>query len=189
MNQTDEGAIVFIPLGKGQVAFIDFEDFDKKTRYGTVRDRKWALNTWGYPYVYISLTYPNVALHNFVLDIVPKKGWQTHHKNGNKLDARKSNLEVVHYLAHYTLHRSSHFIGVTPKERKWSAFVKEYGITKHLGAFKIEELAALVRDRWVVSNTSSAPLNFPNLSIEERQTKIEELLKKEYNIYEPPTTD
>ena len=77
-------------------------------------------------------------------------------------------------------------MGVTPFQRvkfvSYCAYQRVSGKPKYIGCFKIEELAALVRDRFLVNNNISSPLNFPNLSVEQRNQKINELIIKNYQM-------
>ncbi len=67
-------------LGKGQVCLVSDEDFELAARF------LWRVRR-GYAVV------PTLALHRLVAGAPP--GWRVRHRNGNKLDNRRENLEVV----------------------------------------------------------------------------------------------
>jgi hypothetical protein len=83
-------------------------------------------------------------------------GLDVHHRNGDRLDARRDNLETLSRQEH--LRRSgprknarSRFKGVTFHRRaqKWNARLFVDGRGLHLGLFATEEEAALAYDRRV----------------------------------------
>src|SRR6266853_197290 len=101
---------LFIPLTNGGITVIDFEDFDKPTRYGTVREHKWRKDPDGYSYTNINNKW--VKLHNFVLDITTEKGYEIHHKDSQPTNNKKENLEKLKVIRHNAVHRGKTTIGI-----------------------------------------------------------------------------
>lgn len=172
--------IIFIPLSDGQNAFIDFEDFDKQTRWGTVREHKWRVGTDNYP-----TTYRNrkpVFLHNFVLDRDPNPKVHLHHKDENKMNATKDNLEELSCSTHRLKHRVNpyNYMGTSWDVNKTRVIF--HG--KVIARVHSQELAALIWDRAMFNaHSGTVPLNFPSFSAEQRQARIMELLKLEANFH------
>ena len=77
----DKGDYVEIHFEKGQMAFIDKEDYKKVSSY------YWGINSQGY--LHSRIKGKLVRLHLFILDYPFKT---VDHINRNKLDNRKSNL-------------------------------------------------------------------------------------------------
>jgi len=80
-----------IKTTKEKEAIIDDEDFDRVSRY------KWyyCFRNYSNSYVYGNVEGKLTALHRFIMNT--PKGNDTHHKNGNTLDNRKENLEVLEH--------------------------------------------------------------------------------------------
>lgn len=70
-----------INLANGKVVLIDAEDFEKISGF------QWKAHPQGY----VSMEF---LMHRFLIHPVPP-GFVVHHKNGNKLDNRKANLELM----------------------------------------------------------------------------------------------
>ena len=72
-------------------AIVDDEDFDLLSRF------KWKKHKGGY----FQLTSYNL-MHRIIVNA--PKGYDVHHKNGNKLDNRKENLEILKTGEHQKYH-------------------------------------------------------------------------------------
>jgi len=70
-----------IKLANGKVVLIDDEDFER------VNGFQWKAHPQGY----VSMEF---LMHRFLMHPIPP-GHVVHHKNGNKLDNRKENLEIM----------------------------------------------------------------------------------------------
>jgi len=91
----------------------------------------------------------SVRLHNFIMRMTKKSG--IHFKNGNLLDFRKHNLELVSLKfihqkkGKISTPTTSQFKGVSwhMRSEKWEANIKKNQVRKHLGTFENESNAAL----------------------------------------------
>jgi hypothetical protein len=132
-------AVVFIPLTRGFVAEIDFEDFEK------VRGVKWqAVSKSGKLY---ARDNKGKYLHHYLLS--KKTGLEIDHKDGNGLNNRRDNLRHgTHHQNQLNMskHRdgSSRFKGVFwfKRDKTWAAQICFCGKRKHLGYFSDEAAAA-----------------------------------------------
>ena len=164
-------------LIKGNVVVLDYEDYDKLTHHGIIREQKWKIDQNGYPYTYVYRK--PIFLTYFVLDVIPKVGYLIHHKDENKLNAKKLNLEHITWSSHNRIHHATRPFGVghMQRGRGFIAFIQVEGKRKHLGTFKTIELAALIRDRSFFNHFKDIEhLNYPTLTPEQRQHQIEALL-------------
>lgn len=142
----------FIELaqGKGR-ALIDEMDFSM------VGKHRWWYNggTKGYgSYAVTMIGGKKVYMHRLVAS--PGKGEHVDHKNGNKLDNRRSNLRLCsrsQNLANQKMKstNTSGFIGVSLStfrsgRTRWCAKVYKDGRSIHLGYFDSKEEAARARD-------------------------------------------
>lgn len=124
-------------------AIIDLEDFDR------VKNHKWYLSNLGYVR---TKTKIDVALHHFVLNVVPKKGKYIDHKNMNKLDNRKNNLRFCtkgenSANSKLRIDNKTGFKGIFEyKPNKWEARIGK----KHIGVFSSPREAAIMYDKKLV---------------------------------------
>jgi hypothetical protein len=109
-----------IPLTQGKYAKVDDEDYDWLMKHN------WCINTNGYA---TRNEYgQTVFMHREI--IKPPPGKITHHVNGDKLDDRKDNLQIVDYsrngLVRHKLNRNntSGYRGVTFVYGKWKAQIR-----------------------------------------------------------------
>lgn len=151
--------IVFIPLSRGKIAVIDFDDMD---RIGRV---KWCAFCVGKKqkawYAIRSVYRPSTDswkttfMHNAVIGAIG-----VDHKNGDGLDNRKENLrpathsQNMHGFIRKRLNTTSRFRGVSKtKYGNWIAHIRKpnpsvgRSIRVHLGCFLDEEEAARTYDR------------------------------------------
>lgn len=93
---------VKIPLSKGLFALVDAEDFERVSAF------KWtaSLESNGRNFYAIRRCYREkrrgikIRMHRFVLGLppLPNDGLVVDHLNGDTLDNRKANLEIVDHL-------------------------------------------------------------------------------------------
>lgn len=126
-------------------------------------DYPWTIKSNGYIYALQHLGYANgkrirrhIYLHRFLLNA--KEGQIVDHKNGNKLDNRRSNLRFV-TAAQNTQNRGSekfrgrhsNYKGVcrtsNTAKHQWRATITRDGIINHLGTFEKEIDAARAYNR------------------------------------------
>jgi len=132
------------PVGNGNFALIDDEDYDK------VKDFNWYKSTLGYAVAFDGKKY--VWMHRLI-NSTPI-GMETDHINRSKLDNRKSNLRTcTHGQNHLNkpkkLGTSSRFVGVSLYRPRmtWRTTVKKDGKQRTVGYFKNELEAALAYDK------------------------------------------
>ncbi len=135
-------------------ALIDLEDFDR------VKEHKWYLNNFGYVRTKHKIS---IALHHFVLDILPKKGRYVDHANMNKLDNRKCNLRFCtkgENSANCKLRKDNKtgYKGIFKYSRnKWKTRIGG----KHIGVFVSPEEAAMAYDQAILQKYRGfAQINF-----------------------------
>lgn len=136
-----------IPLTNGGFAIVDSDSF------GEISKSKWYRGSDGYARRVSSIKgvkdkKQKLILMHRVINQTPS-GLQTDHKNGNRLDNRKSNLRVASPLqnsANRKKDRGFHtsiYKGVCLSGKKWKAAIKWEHKTRHLGMFDSERDAAL----------------------------------------------
>jgi hypothetical protein len=136
-----------ITLTKGKVAIVDADD------YPLISKNKWRIDCNGYAVraVKVGKTKRHWLRMHRVIAKTPDHLF-TDHKNGNKLDNRKSNLRVCtksQNAYNSRLNKQSHiskFRGVNKHGIKWRACISYEKKIFKLGSFETPEMAALVRD-------------------------------------------
>jgi hypothetical protein len=159
---------VFLPLSRGLVAVIDFDDFE---RVGRV---KWYAQTTNCGAVYAARNRPSgskprlMLLHREVMHCPQNR--QVDHVNGDTLDNRKSNLRKATDSQNKTGFRrsktgtSSKFRGVCwyKRDALWQARLSKERTIIFLGRFLNEEDAARAYDAAAIKHFGEfACLNFP----------------------------
>lgn len=159
-----------IPLTQGQFALVDDIDFKWLSQW------KWfAMKENGNDSAYYAVRSVNrtqrehtVRMHREILGLKKGDGKQTDHKNGNRLDNRRSNLRLcTHAQNQYNQiprKGSSRYKGVyrTNKSRKWHARIKYSLKGIHIGSFDNEIKAAEAYDEAALKYYGEfARLNFP----------------------------
>ena len=132
-----------INLQDGLITIIDGEDYER------IKHLHWFYGVGNY---YVGANLGNgkqVLLHRLIMET--PKGLHTDHKNGNKLDNRKSNLRICtpsqnQFNSRKIIKKSSRFKGVSwyKRHKLWKAYIVKNGIQIHLGYFKCEEEAAKI---------------------------------------------
>jgi hypothetical protein len=135
---------VWIPLTQDKFTQIDIEDLAE------VIDKKWKYEKIGYAghsYRKSSLQTDVLLLHRHILRLSRGDGMVVRHKNGNRLDNRRSNLRV---LESQTAARSREkrgkygvpYRGVSHAGKGWQANIRVEGQPLYLGYFTNQEDAA-----------------------------------------------
>jgi len=142
-----------------ELAIVSDGDFAKVSR------RKWYLGKDGHAR---STVTPHIYLHHLI-NGKPPRGLETDHRNGNRLDNRRSNLRnATHRQNQMNMgkHRDnvSGFKGVFRRSgrKKWNVQIKANGKRKFLGRFDSPIEAAKVYDKAAKKLFGEfARLNFP----------------------------
>lgn len=141
-----------IPLrranGTVEYALVDSDDFV------WLNDFHWSLTGLGYVKRHIGNGpgKTTIYMHRLLMGMATGDKLQVDHRNGDKLDNRRSNLRIVTSAQNAQNRRlgligsSSRFRGVSWREdmQKWLARATVNGRLHYLGAFDTEEQAALV---------------------------------------------
>ena len=132
-----------IPLGHGQFAIVDDEDYEKACRY------KW--HTMGNGEKTHSYAATKLKMHRWLIDAPP--GYMVDHINGDPLDNRKSNLRLCTNSQNQqnTASRggTSQYKGVSfrAKNGRWIAAFQYNAVRYHCGMWDTEEEAARAVDK------------------------------------------
>lgn len=137
--------IEFIPLSGGRVAIVDAEDYD------SVKDFRWHYNPkTGYVYRYglneKTGKRGSIYLHRQIMKFPDNL---VDHRNGMKVDCRRSNLrEATPSQNQYNKRKqkakaASKFKGVTKGKYSWVARICYQNKNHCIGSFKTEEEAAI----------------------------------------------
>lgn len=136
-----------VPLTQGKHAIIDLRDV------GRVGNHSWF---YAIDHARAVINNKNVRLHNFIMRRTKKS--RVHFKNGDLLDFRKHNLELVSLkFVHQKKGKikkatSSRFKGVSWHSRNliWQAYIRVNKIRKYLGSFEDEGDAAFTYNKAVL---------------------------------------
>lgn len=167
------GDTVEVPLSKGMVALVDFEDL------GQVAAHRWqpvAGRATAVIYASTSVRRPDgfrttIRMHRLIMAAGP--GQMIDHINFNGLDNRRANLRFTDGSKNVHHHRKaptaeSAYKGVTlnPGNGRWRARLRLKGErVSHLGYFDSELEAALAYDRAAVEQLGPyASTNFPQVN-------------------------
>ena len=135
-----------IPLTQGRVALIDDEDFE------LIRQWKWRTVLFDKKHLYVMSSikrdnkWHNILMHRLIMNA--QKGQEIDHRNGNRLDNRRSNLRFCtssQNKMNMKKHKgTSRYKGVSwQKQRgKWIAGIMLNYKKTHLGYFADEVEAA-----------------------------------------------
>lgn len=153
MQNPPKDGVGKIPLGKGLVALVDAEDYDRVMKYVWHAERLKGSHTY-----YAKASIPSgkrgakgfMWLHRFIMGCLPRDRVRIDHRSRNGLDCRKGNLRratASQNSANSPGHvgrRRSRFKGLTwlKKRQKWMVQMTVQGRHYHFGCFKDEEEAA-----------------------------------------------
>jgi hypothetical protein len=143
-----------IQLTQGKAAIVDAEDFawlSKFKWHAHERGRTWyARRTIESEGVQKTEFMHRAILQQHECDLT---AGEVDHKNGDGLDNRKSNLQVITHAenirkSRIQLTNISGFRGVSwhKRDRRWQVFIEVDNVRKYLGNFKTKIAAALVYD-------------------------------------------
>lgn len=134
-----------IKLNKGYTTLVDDEDYDFLTACGS-----WFVTKNGY--AVHSFKFNGVVVQEYMHRIIlqPKKGYQTDHINGDKLDNRKCNLRYATNIQNSWNKISGDKKRSLPRgvykhtqNHNWVAQIQiPFGKRIHLGSFKTKSEAA-----------------------------------------------
>ena len=135
-------------LPPGVVSLYDPEDHDLIMRYA-----------WGVEKGYLCVTVEGQKSYFHRMIMNPGCN-EVDHKNGNRLDNRRSNLRVVTLQENRqnrtTVRGVSGFRGVSKNKNRWAASANVNKIRYHLGTFDTPEEAAAVASEWRLKNMPGA---------------------------------
>jgi hypothetical protein len=134
-----------LPLTRGKFAFIDYEDFDRCIQHSWSA----AKTTYNNYRAEARIKGKLVRLHRFIMNPLPSE--DVHHKDGNPLNNRKSNLEVCSRSYNLRNNKNKHNSTgiVETKSGKYKARLSVHNKTKWLGTFESKEEAINVRKNYV----------------------------------------
>jgi hypothetical protein len=99
-----------IPLSNStKFILVDEDDYEELNKY------TWRLNKSGY-------AYREIKIHREVIGLEDSDERLSHHKNENKLDNRKENLDVVTKVEHTIIHNKSRSGKRNKGKKTWHGF-------------------------------------------------------------------
>lgn len=111
--------------------------------YERVKNYTWGVNSQGYARHSTTIKRKDhtILLHRFIMKC--PKGMEIDHKNGNRLDNRRSNLRIATHIENCqnsakTSRNTSGYKGVVfiKDKQRWRASITSNGKTIYLGQFK-----------------------------------------------------
>jgi hypothetical protein len=143
-----------IPLTKGMVALVDDCDFENLSKYN------WSV-TWqgaryyAHRFAVINGKRTDAKMHRELLGL-GRNHLEVHHKNGNGLDNRRGNLEILTPQDHRSFHgdrasNTSGHRGISKNKNtnRWRVRVQRDGVIHYLGNFTMIQDAKIARDEWL----------------------------------------
>lgn len=129
-----------------------------------LKERTWSVHTSGYASAVRRINGKNVRVYLHCEIMKRKSGEVIDHKNGDRLDNRRSNLRVVsasdnnrnrsaRHARNTSGHRGVHYDKV---KGKWRAKAVVNGKSNHLGYFSTSEEASEVVRTWRLANMPGA---------------------------------
>jgi hypothetical protein len=146
-----------IKLYHGELALVDDEDYERLSKI------PWHLDNYGY--AVNSFRGTNGKMHTAVMG-EPPSGKEIHHKDENRINNQKLNLEFITFSSHSHLHRKRKsrmgYRGVHQHGARFRAKIMKNYKTIHLGVFDYPMDAAVAYDEKALELFGShAKLNFP----------------------------
>jgi hypothetical protein len=173
---------------KGEVVYtiVDDEDFQKLNQFKWYLNKGYAKRNQAAP-----LDGILVPMHRELLG--SPEDFIVHHKDGNKLNNQKSNLEVKTHRDHSQYHNpgKSKYLGLTwvKAENKWQVQVCKQGKIHYCGRYKDEVEAAKVYDRRALELFGlEAQLNFTEsreLTVPNTDQALAAFLKRPFGQLRP----
>jgi|SRR5580765_1018399 len=134
---------------------VDDDDFERLSQFAWCLVNGYASNVIRGNHMY---------MHHAVIG-KPPSGMETHHKDGNKLNNQKHNLEFVTHDTnqhHAKRHNRLGYRGLKLNKAKFNVQIRKAGITYCLGTYEDAEEAARVYDKKALELFGPcATLNFP----------------------------
>jgi hypothetical protein len=147
------GRPVRIDIGRERPAIVDLQDAQK------LATLKWHQDGDGYA---VCGSGGGFAMHRVIMR--PAKGMVVHHKNEDRMDNQRSNLEVVSGSIHTQRHkiRNDRF-GMYKKKCKYESRCGDEGMKMYIGTFDTEIGAAMAYD-WAarILHGPDTQMNFPD---------------------------
>lgn len=134
-----------IKLTRGRFALVDNEDF------GWLSDFRWYFKIHHHSQGYaartdvVTGTRILISMHRLIMKVTDSKV-QIDHRNGNKLDNRRSNLRICNGSennANKPSRSKSGYKGVSLSGNKWRANID----SDHIGSFNTKEAAAIAYNK------------------------------------------
>lgn len=85
-------------------------------------------------------------MHRRLMGLAPGDQRHVHHVNGDRLDNRRANLEVMAAVAHFRHHTATGGVYFYKQTGRWHAQASAYGVKHHLGYFTTEAEARAVAE-------------------------------------------
>ncbi len=134
-----------IPLSQGKFAIVDDSDFLELSEFN------WYYSDPGYARRSAKNDCNRkIYMHRQIMKV--RKGVEIDHKNGNKVDNRKSNLRKCNHGQNtrnqgFNRRNESGFKGVRKHRKKWQAVIRLNYKTYCLGTYATKEKAAAIYDK------------------------------------------
>lgn len=140
------GDVAYIITSKGEKSIIDSEDVER------IKGFCWWVSNTGYLMGDVHKPKKHISIHRLIMNILDRPDIIIDHKNGNKLDNRKSNLRICtrtenSYNKAMQPYNTSGITGVTwdKARRKWAAAICYEGKRIHLGRYSNKDDAIKAR--------------------------------------------